>query len=501
VTEINGTKMFITGAGDGSAVALKLNTGQLAWTFSMSKRGINTAPVVYNNTVFVSHSEENYDTSEMGLLAALDGTAQGKLGPANVKWQLKGFQGGFSSPVMDGSRLYQIDNGSNLFAFDANTGKKIWEQNLGTIQKASPVLADGKLYVGNENGSFFILRPGAQGCDILDRDELGGIHNNEPIAITASPAISNGVVYAVTSKEIFAFGKPSRAAAPVKATRAAAKPAAGAGKAAYLLVTPAETIAKPGASVQLRARLFDDKGNYLRDAKANWSLTLDGSIEGGKLALKPVSQAGTVTAEAEGLKGSARVRATSAVPLEETFDSLKPGPPPAYWINATGKYQVRAEPNGAILAKLADNAFTKRARTFIGHSNEHDYTVQADVRAIDKRRQMGDAGVVAQRYQLTLYGNHQRLELQPWQPETARTVAVPFKWKPETWYRLKLRVENLPDGSVKAQGKAWPAAEPEPAAWTVEKTDPTGNREGSPGIYADAPYEVFFDNIKVTRNQ
>jgi hypothetical protein len=247
--------------------------------------------------------------------------------------------------------------------------------------------------------------------------------------------------------------------------------------------------------------LFDDKGNYLRDAaKANWSATLDGSVEGGKLALKPVGQAGTVTAESEGLKGSARVRATAPIPVDENFDGRKPGPPPAHWVNATGKYQVRAEPNGAILAKLADNAFTKRARTFIGHTNEHDYTVQADVRAIDKRRQMGDAGVVAQRYQLTLYGNHQRLELQPWQPETARTVAVPFQWKPETWYRLKLRVENLPGGKVKAQGKAWPAADPEPAAWTIEKVDDTGNREGAPGIYADAPFEVFFDNIKVTKN-
>jgi hypothetical protein len=38
---------------------------------------------------------------------------------------------------------------------------------------------------------------------------------------------------------------------------------------------------------------------------------------------------------------------------------------------------------------------------------------------------MGDGGVVAQRYQLALFGNHQRLELQAWQPD-GRTVAVEF---------------------------------------------------------------------------
>ena len=34
---------------------------------------------------------------------------------------------------------------------------------------------------------------------------------------------------------------------------------------------------------------------------------------------------------------------------------------------------------------------------------------------------MSDVGIVAQRYELVLFGNHQRLELQPWQPEMQRT--------------------------------------------------------------------------------
>ncbi|MGH9672998.1 MAG: serine/threonine protein kinase, partial [Bryobacteraceae bacterium] len=135
-----------------------------------------------------------------------------------------------------------------------------------------------------------------------------------------------------------------------------------------------------------------------------------------------------------------------------------------------------------------------------GHTDMHDYTVQADVFANEKRRQMGDGGVVAQRYGLVLFGNSQKMELQPWQPETERTVTVPFAWKANQWYRLKLRVENLPDGKVRARGKAWAVSDPEPAEWTVERVDPIGNRQGAPGIYADAPFEVFIDNIKVEPN-
>ena len=142
----------------------------------------------------------------------------------------------------------------------------------------------------------------------------------------------------------------------------------------------------------------------------------------------------------------------------------------------------------------------KRTRSFIGPANESGYTVEADVRAVEKRRQMGDAGVVAQRYELVLVGNVQRIELRSWQIEEKRTVKKPFAWKADAWYRLKLRVETLPDGKVRAQGKAWPAGEPEPADWTIEHVDPVGNRQGSPGIFADAQNEVFFDNLKVTKN-
>jgi hypothetical protein len=109
--------------------------------------------------------------------------------------------------------------------------------------------------------------------------------------------------------------------------------------------------------------------------------------------------------------------------------------------------------------------------------------------------------VIAQRYVMMLFGNAQRVELQAWQPETTRTISVSFPWKGDTWYRMKLRVESLEAGKTRARGKIWPASEPEPEAWLVDRVDPIGHRQGSPGIYADAPVEVFFDDIKVSANQ
>ena len=154
-----------------------------------------------------------------------------------------------------------------------------------------------------------------------------------------------------------------------------------------------------------------------------------------------------------------------------------------------------------VLQKAPLDTLLKRARVFLGPTTLSNYTFEADVRVAERRRQMGDIGITAQRYSLVLYGTSQRLKLEPWEPETARTVTVPFAWKPDTWYRLKLRVENLPNGQVRARGKAWPQGGPEPAAWLIDKTDPIGNRQGAPGLFLDAQFGAQLDNFSVTPNQ
>jgi hypothetical protein len=78
---------------------------------------------------------------------------------------------------------------------------------------------------------------------------------------------------------------------------------------------------------------------------------------------------------------------------------------------------------------------------------------------------------------------------------------VPFTWKADAWYHLKLRVDNLPDGKVRARGKAWTTGEPEPAAWTIEKIDPLGNKKGAAGLFVDAEFGAYLDNLKLTANQ
>lgn len=501
IANVNGTRLLIQGASDGVVHAIKPQTGEPVWKYEISKRGLNTGVVVHGTTAILTHSEENLDSSEMGMIVAVDAGSKGEIKRDQVKWRTYGWQGGFSSPVLDGDRLYQLDNGANLAAFDVNNGKELWIKNLGTVQKGSPVLADGKLYVGTENGKFYILKPSATGCEILDEDQLGTEALPEPII--GSPAISNGRVYVVSDSNLYAIGKKTPSAPRQVGLSNLTRPTT---PVTHVQIVPAELILKPGEKVNFRVRLFSEYGEHIRDEPAaTWSLDqLKGTIANGEFvaASDAGAQAGLVKATVGGITGSAGVRVFPPLPWAESFDALAVNTIPLTWVNSTPKFSVREVDGNKVLVKTTEgSSLATRARAYFGPSDLSNYTVEGDVFATQKRRQQGDAGMIAQRYVLALYGNSQMLHLEPWQPETKRTATIPFAWKADTWYRMKLEVENLPDGKTRARGKVWLASESEPAAWMIERVDPIPNRQGAPGIFGNALAEIYFDNLKVYANK
>jgi len=511
IATINGLRLLIAGAGDGAVHAMKPQTGEKVWSFVAAKRAVNTGVVVKGTNVVVSHGDENLDTSELGMIAVIDGSQTGDI--KSTRWAMKGDQFGFSSPVTDGTRIYQVENGSRLKAFDLESGKELWRQPLGTVQKAPLVLADGKLYVGTESGKFFIVRPHADKAEVLSEVELpiskDSVQQQEgtPEPILAGAAVSRGRIFFVSSDAVYAIGSKTPKTLSGDAVDTLAEK--GDGAPTYVQVEPTELVLKPGQTVRLHARLFDAKGRFLREeTAATWSLTgLKGTVADGSftVASDPVEQAGTITATVgadKALKGEARARVVHPLPWTETFEQYSDGALPPGWINATaGKFSIATVDGQKVLQKSPDNSIFKRGRMFIGPTDWSNYTFEADVRATTRRRQMSDLGITAQRYSLVLYGNAQQLKIEPWEPETQRTALVKFPWKADSWYHLKLRVENMPDGSVRARGKAWPTGEAEPAEWTIEKIDPIGNTHGAPGLFVDAEFGAYIDNLKLVANQ
>lgn len=502
VFPVGDQRLLIVGGTDGAFHGIRVNTGEPVWKYEVSKRAINNSVLLDGTRVILTQSEENLDTNEMGLIAAIDATATGTVGGAQIKWKTPGWQGGFSSPVMDGNLIFQLDNGAVLAGFDRETGKELWNKTLGTLQKGSPVLADKKMYVGTENGRFYILRPSLSGVEVLDDDLLGT--SDAPEAIIASPAVANGRVYVASMTALYAIGPKATTAKPGASTTPRPASTVKPGAAASLQVVPVESVVRPGETVKFTARAFDANGNFIREEKAAWTVEqLAGAVsaDGGYAVPKDAgAQIGSVKATVGAMSATAFVRVAPPLPLKEDFERFTGEAPPPYWVNSTGKFVLKDVEGTKALMRLEDNTTTRRARLFMGTPDMANYTIEVDVRSVERRRQLGDVGVFAQRYGLVLFGNSQRLELHPWQPATAMTVTAPFTWKADTWYRLKLRVENQKDGTTKVQGKVWLRGESEPAGWMVEKVDKIGHHSGSPGLYSDAPFGAYYDNISVTPN-
>ena len=255
---------LIVGGTDGSFHALKVNTGEPIWRVDVSKRAILNSALYRDGIVYITHGEENIGTTEMGMIAALDARRNGDLKEDAFKWKTLGFLPTFASPVMDDERLYTVDNSAIVAGFDLKTGKRLWERGLGTLQKGSPVLADGKLYVGTENGKFYILRPSATGVEVLDEDWLGT--PEAPEVIVASPIVADGRVYVTSMEATYAIGKRvarpgSAGAKPAALAPGDASRAASPAPVAHVQVFPYESLLAPGQKQTFRLRLFDANGN------------------------------------------------------------------------------------------------------------------------------------------------------------------------------------------------------------------------------------------------
>ena len=502
LTTIDGMRQMIVGGTDGAFYGLKVNTGERVWRLEVSKRAILNSALVRGTTMFITHGEENMDTTDMGMVAAIDLAGRtGEIPLTALSWKVHKFMPTFASPVLNGNQLISLDNGAIVAAFDTTNGSKVWERSLGTLQKGSPVLADGKLYVGTENGKVYILRPTATGVDVLDEDVLG--NPNDPEVIFASPVVAGGRVYVASMDRLYAIGPKAAAAAARPAAPAAAAPASTEAP-AVVQVFPYEALLDGGQSQAFSLRLFDAKGNFIRTAKASeaqWAVEqLDGTVSAdGRYAAPATGTAGLVKATIGGITGQARVRVVPALPWSVDFEGMKATP--SWWMSNL-KGSPRELDGTTALVRPRDDTVGRRTKFLMGKPEWSDYTVEVDVRGVESRRQRGDVGIVNQRYVLMLFGNNQKIELQPWQAANEMTVSVDkFDWPVNTWYRMKLRVQNRPDGTTLVQGKVWPTGQPEPAAWTIEKVDRIPHRAGAPGLYGDGISDVFFDNFKVYRNQ
>ena len=108
------------------------------------------------------------------------------------------------SPTTDGRLLYLVDDGGFVTCIDPALGETVWgpERTVSGTVSASPVCADGKLYVTNEEGVTVVLRAGER-FELLATNELGGEYT------LSSPAIAGNRLYLRTERHLWCLGSPA----------------------------------------------------------------------------------------------------------------------------------------------------------------------------------------------------------------------------------------------------------------------------------------------------
>lgn len=497
VAVINGQRLFISGNADGHIYALEARTGELVWDFELSKRGINSSPLVVGNTVFVGHSEENIDEATLGRVIAIDATGTGNVTATHELWR-RPITMGFPSPMFHEGVLYVVDNSANLSALDAETGEDLWHVETGTVGKNAPVWADGKIYVTEVNGNVSILKPGESGVEVLDRDEVKMPDGRRYAELYGSPAIAYGRIYFTTEEGIYCLGDADApfevAASPA---RTFGEETAGSDEPSVLRIVPGDVTLTTGDTVDYEVLAFNETGRALGPVDAELSAPF-GSIESSTLRAPTEGfHAGEVVAKSGSLEAKARVRVFPSLPHEETFDDIE-GRGRPYWIGA-GRYQVTELDGEKVLEKPVAEAGLLRSKLFIGPPELSDYTVEAEIRGGLQGRRKTDGGLINSGYILDLLGNSQKLEIRTWTAVRRIATAIDFAWEMDKWYQLKFTVERS-DGKAVAKGKVWPKGEPEPSDWTLVVEDPLPVPAGAPGVQAYSPASFYFDNVKIYPN-
>ena len=166
-------------------------TGRELWRLGGSSK--ITAPTpIFDRGLFVVASGR---APERPLFAVRGG------GRGDVAWSKTGRGSYMPTPIVYDGILYVLGNNGVFDAYELETGQEIYRQrleHLGSGFSASPVAADGRLYLTNEDGEILVVAAGREFRHIVT-NAMGEL-------LMATPALSDGVMYVRSSNSLFAIG-------------------------------------------------------------------------------------------------------------------------------------------------------------------------------------------------------------------------------------------------------------------------------------------------------
>jgi outer membrane protein assembly factor BamB len=160
---------------------------------------IIATPVFYKNRVYVAVGQDPAHGRGKGCLSCIDATQTGDVTAAAELWSYTGIDRSLSTVAISHGRVYAADYSGRLHCLDAETGNVLWVYETDQPTWGSPLVADGKIYLGTTRGFLHVLEDSAQ-RKVLSCTRIGaGIHS--------TPVAANGALYVMTRNRLLVFGQ------------------------------------------------------------------------------------------------------------------------------------------------------------------------------------------------------------------------------------------------------------------------------------------------------
>ncbi|MEQ1826368.1 MAG: PQQ-binding-like beta-propeller repeat protein, partial [Pirellula sp.] len=193
VVDIQGQSLLVS-SGAKAHYAYDPKTGKELWRIEdLDSHSPCTRPVIGNGMAYIPTGH-----GKAGLIAVKLGST-GLLDEKNIAWRMtKAYPNKPSATLVD-DMLFVINDLGIASCVDALSGKVVWTQRLGGNFSASPVYANGNLFVGNEEGKFFVFQASRTFKLLAENDFSDGF--------MASPAVSDDSLYLRTRSHLYRIGK------------------------------------------------------------------------------------------------------------------------------------------------------------------------------------------------------------------------------------------------------------------------------------------------------
>ena len=170
---------------------------------------INATPVFYKGKVYVAQGQDPEHGEGDGTLLCVDPTQKGDVTKTGIVWKYEKIHRSISTVSIDPETdlLFVCDFSGFVYCLDANTGEEYWIYDTKAHMWGSTLVADGKVYFGDEDGDYVIL-PTKRDFQPKKEKPVFEVYLNYPIYST--PIVANGVLYITTQGHLYAIQEPSK---------------------------------------------------------------------------------------------------------------------------------------------------------------------------------------------------------------------------------------------------------------------------------------------------